>query len=90
MNEPIARHVFCFNSQDNGGESLNLTTSIFANGDPGGIFMTQELTLQSYCNAATFCLHGTMISPELLRRLANELDEAMVKAKAKVLNEVPD
>lgn len=79
----IDRHVFLFNPQDNGGESLVLTTDIIANGDPGVVFTNQELTLQSYCNGASFDLVGAPLTPENLRRLANELDEVLAKARAK-------
>jgi hypothetical protein len=76
----IERHVFVFNPQDNGGESLSLRTDICSNGDPGGIFLNQEISLQSYCNSATFNLAGATLTPELLRKLADELEAAMVKA----------
>ena len=44
-----------------------------------GVFVNQELTLQSYCNSATFELIGSPFTPELLRQLANELESNRVK-----------
>lgn len=85
MTEPLKQHAFVFNEPENGGERLSLTTKFFPNGDPGGIFTNQELTLQSYCNSATMNLVGATFTPDLLRQLANELDrceqEARVLAK---------
>lgn len=74
----LSEHAFVFNKYDNGGESLSLTTKFIANGDPitdkDGIYLNQELSLQSYCNAATFKLCGALFTPENLRNLANELE----------------
>jgi len=69
----IHRHVFIFNPQDNGGEALSLVTDFIGNGD-GEIYTSQELTLHSYCNAATFILIGSPITSNSLRKLADELD----------------
>jgi len=77
----LKRHVFCFNEHDNGGESLLLTTEMFANGDPDGVYINQELSLQSYCNSASFHLSGATITPALLRKLANELETVENEAK---------
>ena len=82
LNEVLHTHVFVFNKEDNSGESLSLTTKFFSNGDPGGIYTIQELVLQSYCNRATFGLHGATITPEELRKLANELESAKTKLSA--------
>jgi len=83
----IKTHSFSFDPKNNGGESFILTTKCIANGDPGGIFLNQELTLQSYGNSATFNLCGTTLTPSSLRVLANQLDivinEAMQKCKKK-------
>lgn len=83
MEKKVGVHVFSFNPRDNGGEQLSLRTTFLDNGD-GGILTNQELTLHSYCNQASIMLYGASITPEALRRLANELDEALVKAKAQV------
>lgn len=81
---PIIRHVFVFNPKDNSGESLSLVTEFFDNGDctEDSIYTNQTLSLQSYCNSALFSLLGASLTPENLRRLANELESAMIKAKA--------
>jgi len=73
----LKRHYFCFNDGDNGGEALTLTTEFHDNGDgaPDGIYITQELCLGSYCNSASFHLAGAVLTPELLRELANQLDK---------------
>jgi hypothetical protein len=80
----VKTHSFNFNPHDNGGESLILTTKFIANGDPGGLFLNQEMTLQSYCNSATIALYGATITPHILRELANQLESAFLAAKEKV------
>lgn len=79
----LATHSFLVDPNENGGESLTLTTKFIANGDPvtedSGVFLNQELTLQSFCNSATFLLCGTTFSPERLRQLANELESTRNK-----------
>ena len=83
MSDPLLkRHVFCFNKNDNGGESLVLCTDIYGNGDD--IYYNQNFGLQSYCNSANFNLIGASLKPELLRRLANELESAELEAKQKL------
>lgn len=76
----LKRHSFCFNNDDNGGESVTLTTTYVANGDPithdDGIYVNQELELQSYSNSVSLNLTNFMFSPEKLRQLANELESA--------------
>ena len=75
-------------------EALSLSTEYFWNGDGKkdvgvkqepyyGIYTNQELSLQSYCNDASFGLYGTQITPEILRQLANELDQARISAMQK-------
>jgi len=78
MNKIISEHHFTFNPKDNGGESLTLSTEFIDNGDDGeeGIYTNHKLTLHSYCNAAHFELCGISITPELLRELANQLENA--------------
>ncbi|MCI0527015.1 MAG: hypothetical protein L0Y56_06120 [Nitrospira sp.] len=86
MDDKIARHVFSFNPQDNGGESVLFTTDLHDNGgkEPN-FYITQEITLLSYCNEASIRLAGATITPGMLRKLANELDEFLTKEKAKHL-----
>ena len=62
-------------------------TKFIGNGDVDGVYMNQELTLQSYCNSASFNLSGTTLTPENLRKLANELESAMILAKSKTTAE---
>jgi hypothetical protein len=80
----LHRHVFCFDEKNRGGEALILKTEFIDNGDnnENSIFVNQELTLHSYCNSATFNLCGTPLTPETLRKLANELESAQIQAKA--------
>lgn len=72
-------HHFVFNPSDNGGEQLILTTEWHANGDPitetEGVLATQQLTLHSYGNSATFNLVGALLTPAKLRKLASELEQ---------------
>jgi len=78
----LAIHVFDFDPKNNGGESLTLSTYIYSNGDPNGSYWNQTLTLQSYCNSASFNLCGTNLTPNMLRKLADELDEIIYKNHA--------
>lgn len=68
-------HSFVFNPNDNGGEHLSLVTEIFENNDQPtpGRYVNQSLTLQSYCNSASFCLVGAPLTPNMLRKLADEI-----------------
>lgn len=72
------KHYFDLTPGLNGGESLSLTTTFHDNGD-GEYYTNQELTLQSYGNAATFHLCGASLEPETLRRLASELEALYIK-----------
>ena len=90
--KPAHKHIFVFNGKDNGGESLSLTTEFFYNGDGAeavkknqAIYTNQTLTLNSYCNSASIHLCGTLITPSMLRELANQLDQANIEAKNKIL-----
>lgn len=76
----IKRHVFHFNKEDNGGEAILLKTEFLANGDPGEFYINQELSLQSYGNSASFNFGGGPLTPEILRQLADELDDANMQA----------
>ena len=82
----LGKHIFDFGP--NGGEGLSLETTFIDNGDGvNGIYLNQILTLQSYGNSASFELCATTFTPELLRKLANELDEELAKIKGKLSNE---
>jgi hypothetical protein len=79
----VGRLTFVFNEKDNGGEQLVLTTDLYHNGDPGGFYTNQELSLNSYSNSASFNLTGCQLTPEKLRELANQLDKMISTAKDK-------
>lgn len=93
MERSLHREVYVFNAEDNGGESLTLTTDYFDNGDaahglPDGIFTNQKLTLMSYGNSASFELYGTALTPENLRELADILENGEKLALSKVVKVV--
>lgn len=71
----LNEHLFIFNKEDNGGESFALKTKHFGNGDPGEFYVNQTLKLQSYSNSCEFHLFSAILTPQLLRKLANELEE---------------
>ncbi len=84
--QPIHTHSFNFNPEDNGGESLTLTTKFIPNGDPDERFYTnQEITLNSYGNCASIKLFGAQITADVLRKLANELDAAEIEYRKKFI-----
>lgn len=67
---------------------LRLKTKIIWNGDPGlknNIYFNQKLILQSNCNSASFELIGSPLTPEILRRAADELDAAILESKENLL-----
>jgi hypothetical protein len=77
----VKKHVFNFSPKENGGESLILSTNLIANGDPGVFFYNQEFILYSYCNCASINLYSISITPDKLRKLADELELAEKEAK---------
>lgn len=60
----------------NGGESVELVTEVFDNGDKNSNswYLNQELVLNSYGNSATINLSSSPLTPAILRRIADELD----------------
>ena len=80
MDTEVAVHTFVINGNDNGGEQLSVTTRLIDNGDlRDNIYLNQEISLQSYNNAATFFLYGAIITPDALRQLADELDREIAR-----------
>lgn len=75
----LKEHAFCFNEDDNGGESLMLYTKMHTDGEE--IYYEQQLSLASYGNSAVFNLVGVSLTPDILRKLADELEEVEVEAK---------
>jgi len=84
MEKLIDTHRFNFSPTENSGEGLTLETQFFHNGDPGGVFMSQTLTLQSYGNSASFTLCGINLTPDMLRQLASEMESSLSLSKEKV------
>jgi hypothetical protein len=84
----LGKHTFNFDTKSNGGESLCLYTKIFTNGDdpPDNLHLEHNLTLQSYGNAATFELCCIELTPEKLRKLADELEKEINEAKKIMIN----
>ena len=77
-----------------GGEGLSLHVKFIDNGDKieynkdgevenNGIFMNQEISLQSYCNSASIKLFGNPLTPDMLREMANQLEKAEIAAAYK-------
>ncbi len=85
MSDVVHRFVYVFNEDDNGGESLVLVVNYEDNGDSEAI-SSQELTLNSYCNCATFNLIGAQFTSDALRLLADELDKNQNLANLKIKN----
>lgn len=54
-NNKIGFHCFVFNPNNNGGEAVSLSTTIFDNGD-GEMYFAQSFDLQSYSNQASIGL----------------------------------
>lgn len=80
-NKLIHRHYFNFSPKENGGECFSLVTEFFDNGDEkDNIYINQTFSLNSYCNCAQILLCGIQITPQILRKLADELSEAKIIA----------
>lgn len=85
MSEIIGKHYFTVNENDNGGEHVCIDTDIYDNGDKeNNIFLNTRITVNSYSNGASISLCGSPLTPEILRKLANELDKAIATAQVKV------
>ena len=63
------------------GESIDITTEFYCNGDVDGVFLSQKITLQGYTNSAQINLCGITLTPEILRNLANQIELETIKAK---------
>lgn len=73
------------NPGTNGGEAVVLTVDIHDNGDAAaglrdGLFTLSCVTLQSYGNVASITLPN--VSPEFLRKFANELEAKLAAVEA--------
>ena len=75
MNKETVLNTFVFNPECNGGESLSVTTKIVES--RGDKIPLQEITLQSYCNSASFNINF-YLTPDMLRKMANELEKACI------------
>jgi hypothetical protein len=84
------QHSFNFAPKEPGGESLCLFTHFYDNGDrtPVGIYTNQKIVLNSYSSSASINLCGFQITPDVLRKLADELEEARETAANKVTQTV--
>jgi hypothetical protein len=79
MDKELEVHNFVFNEEDNGGESLMLTTKLHESEDCRTLLISQELVLQSYFNNASFNFSCAVFTPENLRKLANEIDSLIAR-----------
>ncbi len=68
-------NTFVFNPEDNGGESLSVTTKIVES--RGDRIPLQKISLQSYCNSASVNINFHL-TPDKLRQMANELEKACI------------
>ena len=66
------------------GEELSIETKFFLNDaeHPDGIFWNQRIMLQGQYNDCSINLYADILTPGLLRDLANQLDEKSAKIKA--------
>lgn len=74
-------HNFVVNPEYNGGEAIMISTTKWTDGKhPEDFWYTQKISLQSYSNSASFSI-GHYLTPDTLRKLANELEVAQLKAE---------
>jgi hypothetical protein len=68
----LSHFCYCFNPEDNEGEAITLSTSVEQAGTDEA-FVTQEFTLHSYINSATFQT-SFYLTPEKLRECADKIE----------------
>ena len=68
MQKIIKTSTFVVNPHDNGGEQIIITTKFYDNTN-----ISQEITMGSFSNSVTFNLAGAVLTPEVLRDLADQL-----------------
>lgn len=79
--KPIHIHSFSGYNTMHGGWSI--ITSWMDNGD-GEAFTNQHICLSANCNAAEIQLYDRVLTPQLLRELANELESQEILVKNKL------
>jgi hypothetical protein len=72
---------YCFNPEDNGGEAITLSTSVEQAGTDEAL-VTQELTLHSYSNWATFQI-SFYLTPDKLRECADKIESFLADRRPK-------
>ncbi len=93
MKDKVISKVSIPMSNNIGGESLSLVVQFIDNGEQiqyqndlvknPGIFMNQRIVLHSYCNDASINLYGDSLTPDMLRKIANQLELANTQALVK-------
>lgn len=68
--------VHTVNPTDTGGEHITITTKVYKNED-GSKYTEQVIGLESYCNSVSMHLHGAQITPQFLRKMADDLEKAL-------------
>jgi hypothetical protein len=68
---PCHTHTFNLNPGANGGEAVSLSTTV----DHEGLITHQTLEINSYGNTATVTLGDAIMSPEVLRRIASDMEK---------------
>lgn len=68
----IKTHSFVFNQKNNENEALTLVTKFYF--DQGKHHSAHELRLMANNGIASFNLSGELITPEILRKLADSLE----------------
>jgi len=64
-------HTFALNPNANGGEAVSLSTTV----DHQGLITHQTLEVNSYGNVVTVTLGDAVMSPEVLRRIASDMEQ---------------
>lgn len=79
--ERLSEVYMILNPESNGGEQVSIVVEIFDNGDydANSTYTLGKVSIQSYGNSASMSLPN--ITPELLRKFADELETEIAKAK---------
>lgn len=75
-NQLFKTFVHTVNPKDNGGEHITITTNVYKNED-GSKYTDHVIGLESYCNSVSLNLCGAQITPQFLRKMAEDLEQAL-------------
>jgi len=77
VKEPI-QLVHIVNPNDNGGEQCYIITKIGEDENNVNTINSQEIHLNSYCNSVQLNLFTAILTPEFLRKMADDIEANLI------------